>query len=352
MKNKIFKFLFASLTATALLSSCSLFSQKSDEPGIEISEHELILEPSNSHEFTFANAGDNISLKSSDENIVQVLSNNKIKGLKEGRATITVKNLSNNTEDTCKVAVRYNQVESLYSLGVATIAHKGYHVEAIENTYDAFVEAGRRNFYGIETDIHITFDGHWICNHDNKVKGMSKNISECTLEEILEVNLSENPEKKVQVCQFEDYINVCSAYNKHPIIEIKEATNRDKLENVIDILVKANVLDNVVFISKLGEPLGTLYNIKVQQSYKYDLQMLTESFGWQYVSEFINVSSQYEAIDSDMINSCKSIGQYVAAWTVNDIETATSLINLGVKYITTDLYECAEQFVDKNLFGI
>ena len=271
---------------------------------------------------------------------------------RKGRATLTVTNLDNNTEDKCNVAVRYSSVESTYSLGVATIAHKGHHVEAIENTYEAFAEAGKRNFYGIETDIHLTSDGHWICNHDNKVKGMSKNISECTLNEILEVNLSENPEKIVRVCQFEDYINLCHAYNKHPVIEIKESTNKNQLEDIINILSEVGVVNEAIFISKLAAPLGTLYNIKEEKSYKYDIQMLTEGYGWQYVSEFINVSSQYEAINKEMIDSCAECGQYVAAWTVNDLDVATSLIDLGIKYLTTDVFECSDQCIDKNLFGI
>ena len=344
------KIYFKLILLSSFLFGCASKNNKIDS--VQLNEHELILEPATSHDFILTNASVKTILVSSDESIVQVLSNKTIKALKEGRATITAKDLDTKKEDQCKVVVRYKTIDPLNSLGVATIAHKGYHVEAIENTYEAFVEAGRRNFYGIETDIHQTKDGYWICNHDNKVKGMSKNVSECTLDEIMEVNLSENPEKIVKICKFEEYINACYTYNKHPIVELKEIANRQKLEDVVSILSSFSVLDEVIFISKLGDVLGTLYNIKVENSYKYDLQMLTEGTGWQYVPEMLNVSSQYEAITKSMVESCVAGEQYVAAWTVNDFETANSLIGFGVKYITTDLYECAERFVDKTLFGI
>ena len=57
-----------------------------------------------------------------------------------------------------------------YGVNIPMIAHKGYHVKEVENTYDAFVEAGKRSFYGIETDIYMTKDSYWICNHDNNIK--------------------------------------------------------------------------------------------------------------------------------------------------------------------------------------
>ena len=332
-----------------LLCACS--SSKNSK--VELSEHQLVLEPFQSHRFEVKlNSKKPTLVNAENEDILQVDDETfTVTGLREGRTTFNVFQKPSYL-DSCDVAVRYPHIAPTNPINVATIAHKGYHVTAIENTFEAFSEAGRRNFFGIETDIHKTSDDKWVCNHDNKVKGMDKNISECTLKEIMAVNLSDDPNKVVKVCAFEDYLDICSAYNKHPFIEFKESTTQDYIEAVIEILTFHHVLDEVVFISKLGDVLGTLLNLKSQHEYKYDLQMLVEGNGWANVSELLNVSSQYEAINSSMVESCNSIGQYVAAWTVNDRDTANSLINLGVKYITTDVFECADEFVENSLFGI
>ena len=332
-----------------LVCSCSLFGNTK----VELSEHQLVLEPGQSHVFTIKkNDNKDTLIGASNPEIISVDAKNlTITAKKEGRTTFSVLQKPAN-RDECEVVVRYNHIDPVEPLNVATIAHKGYHVDAIENTAEAFSEAGRRNFFGIETDIHRTLDNKWICNHDNKVKGMNKNISECTFDEIMEVNLSDNPNDIIHVCTLEDYLDICSAYNKHPVIEVKESTSKQYLEEVIAILKGRRVLDGVIFISKLGDVLGSLLNIKNEHAYKYDLQMLTEGNGWQYVSEFLNVSSQYDAITSEMVESCNSIGQYVAAWTVNDREEANALIELGVKFITTDILECDYQYIDHNLFGI
>ena len=46
------------------------------------------------------------------------------------------------------------------------IAHRGLSGLEKENTNSAFVAAGNRSYYGIETDIHRTKDGHFVINHD------------------------------------------------------------------------------------------------------------------------------------------------------------------------------------------
>jgi len=329
-----------------LLISCSLGAK------IKLDKNNLVLKPGESYKFNIKNASDSLNLSYSIAGIININSENaSITALKEGRTKFIATEEADNTDE-CEIVVRYDRIRPIDPLNIATIAHKGYHVDEIENTLGAFSAAGQRNFYGIETDIYLTKDNHWICNHDPKIKGMTKNISESTLNEILEINLSDNESRIVRVCQFEDYINVCSAYNKHPVIEFKEDVNTTHLEELLSILKTYNVVNECIFISKVSSVLGTMYNLKEKYHYQYDLQMLTEGSGWQYVPEIINVSSQYDGINQSMIEDCKSVGQYVAAWTVNDRETAENLIRLGVKFITTDIFECTDQFVENELFGI
>ena len=340
---------FCLVILSSLLCSCSLFNKAN----VELNEHQLVLEPGQSYTFEIKkNDSQLLMFGDYDDKIISLDKENyTITGLKEGRTVLTALQ-GKTSSDKCDVAVRYPHIAPTNPLNIATIAHKGYHINAIENTYEAFSEAGKRNFFGIETDIHKTIDNKWVCNHDNKVKGMSKNISECTLEEILAVNLSDDPNKVVNVCTFEDYLDICSAYNKHPVIEFKESTNNIFINDVIKILKEHEVLDEVIFISKLGDVLGSLLNLKEEYNSKFDLQMLVEGNGWTHVSEYLNVSSQYEVITREMVQDCNLNGQYVAAWTVNDRDVANSLIDLGVKYITTDIFECTDQFVDNSLFGI
>ena len=48
------------------------------------------------------------------------------------------------------------------------VAHKGCSALERENTAAAFVAAGNRSYFGIETDVHRTGDGRYICIHDER----------------------------------------------------------------------------------------------------------------------------------------------------------------------------------------
>ena len=47
------------------------------------------------------------------------------------------------------------------------VAHRGCSYLERENTASAFVAAGNRSYFGIETDVHRTADGRYICIHDD-----------------------------------------------------------------------------------------------------------------------------------------------------------------------------------------
>ena len=56
--------------------------------------------------------------------------------------------------------IKFNKLEA------KVVAHRGLSGIERENTAAAFVAAGNRSYYGIETDIWRTADGHFLCCHD------------------------------------------------------------------------------------------------------------------------------------------------------------------------------------------
>ena len=56
------------------------------------------------------------------------------------------------------------------------IAHRGLSGLERENTYPAFIAAGNRSYFGIETDIHKTADGEFVVIHDETTERVSGGI--------------------------------------------------------------------------------------------------------------------------------------------------------------------------------
>ena len=234
-----------------------------------------------------------------------------------------------------------------YGVDIPMIAHKGYHVIEVENTYDAFVEAGKRSFYGIETDIYLTKDSYWICNHDTVVKGMSKSIMDSTYEEIMQVDLSMNPDKVVHVCTFQEYLSVCKKYKKHPYIELKMTPSKQILDNLLYYIDQQEMMDECVFISFGQMVLNMVRELCVTYDYHPGIELLTE--GKNYTNAYnddMSVSSYYLDLTKAIVDDFHDKGLTVSAWTVNDVNSINRLIEMGVDYVTSDIIDCDSKYVN------
>lgn len=76
---------------------------------------------------------------------------------------------------------------SIDSKNVQIIAHRGVSGLEMENTAAAFVAAGNRSYFGIETDVHVTKDRKIAVIHDDntlRVSGIDRIVEETTLDEL------------------------------------------------------------------------------------------------------------------------------------------------------------------------
>ena len=96
-----------------------------------------------------------------------------------------------------KVAELYNEAQRVIAPvpnpSAKIIAHKGYHPGEIpENSLAALKEAQKLDVYGSEFDVYRTADGKVVVYHDRtlSVNGVSKNVFDCTYEELQTVRLS------------------------------------------------------------------------------------------------------------------------------------------------------------------
>lgn len=101
----------------------------------------------------------------------------------------------------------------LAGTGIKLIAHRGYSDAYTENTLTAFRHAAEQpEYYGIETDVHVTSDGYLICNHDDEVHfadGTDMTIAENTLEKLRSKPVKSKFGADERVALFEEYLDAC-----------------------------------------------------------------------------------------------------------------------------------------------
>ena len=139
------------------------------------------------------------------------------------------------------------------------IAHRGKHDKYFENTLNAFKSATRGDYFGIETDIHLTKDNYWVVHHDPDFlsNGQKYVIAELTKDEVIKLPLdNDQNDKEAYIPLFEDYLKICKESGKRPIIEFKPKNPKMKyIKQVVKFVEESFGISNVTFIAFYPWPL-------------------------------------------------------------------------------------------------
>ncbi len=226
------------------------------------------------------------------------------------------------------------------------IAHRGLSGLEKENTNSAFVAAGNRSYYGIETDIHKTKDGHFVINHDGDFKRVAEEdivIENSTLEEIQNITLLDADNTKdradLRPTILQNYLKICKKYEKHSILELKSDFTDEDIAKIIDIINTYDYIDNVTFISFNYENLLKVRKILPNQSCQYLFWKLTDEEIARLVKDKMDADVWCVELTEEQIANAHKAGLKVNCWTVNEKENGEKLANWGIDFITSNILE-------------
>ena len=231
--------------------------------------------------------------------------------------------------------------------GMKIIAHRGAPSLAAENTVAAFTSAGVRDYFGIESDVRVTKDGHFVMIHDDttaRVAHQALPVEQSTLAELRRLQLyglDGRPSAELCIPTLDEYIAVCRAYGKVAVTELKKPLSDADLSRIRDAFLRADYLDKTVFISFFYDNLMRM-------------RLLDETVSLQYLclippkrEELVALLSAvragadlyYPTVDQALVEACHEAGLAVNAWTVDREEDALRLRDMGVDMLTTNLLE-------------
>ena len=148
-----------------------------------------------------------------------------------------------------------NDTVKLHAQNVRMIAHRGLSGIERENTNAAFVAAGNRSYYGIETDIHCTIDGHFVIYHDDntfRLTDVDWNVEEHTLEELRSLMLKDLDDCKrtdLVLPTLDEYIRICKKYGKISVLELKNHFECADIQRIVEIIQNEGWINQTIFIS-------------------------------------------------------------------------------------------------------
>ena len=231
---------------------------------------------------------------------------------------------------------------------VHMIAHRGLSGLETENTCAAFVAAGNRSYFGVETDVHLTLDGQFIIIHDNDTArvGLDKvEIEHTTFDTLRQIQLldvnGEKDRSDLRLPSLQEYIRICKKYQKYCVLEIKGEFPVEALERMVDLIQKDEWLDHVIFIAFDLENLIQLRKMLPDQPMQY-LVSIDQEWDWiteQLLAYRLDVDAYYKMFTEERIRMLHEKGIKVNAWTVDKLENAQQLADWGIDYITSNIIE-------------
>lgn len=229
--------------------------------------------------------------------------------------------------------------------GVRMIAHRGVSGLERENTNAAFVAAGNRSYYGVETDVHRTADGKFIVIHDDttdRVAGISCTVEETdfdTLRALRVTDLDGNPRGDLMFPSLVEYINICKKYDKEAVLELKNHFEPKDIEEIISIIREIGWLERTIFISFDLPNMLCIREKLPQQRAQYLVSVFGDDLIDILTKNHLDLDIKYSAISAEQVKACHDNGIVVNVWTVNEYEDGKRLAEYGVDFITTNILE-------------
>lgn len=226
------------------------------------------------------------------------------------------------------------------------IAHRGLSGIEPENTCAAFIAAGNRSYYGIETDIHRTADGQFAVVHDKdlcRVAGIDLSVEDNDLSSLQQVVLYDKQGKvdrrDLRVPSLQDYLEICKTYGKQCVLELKSEFTAMEIEKIVEILKAKDWLQNTTFISFSYENLRKIRALLPQQSLQFLTDKIDETTVARLVADRMDLDIRAKALTKEWVKKLHKNRLKVNCWTVDDPKTAEKLSAWGVDYITSNILE-------------
>ncbi len=237
------------------------------------------------------------------------------------------------------------------------VAHRGASGLEPENSIPAFVAAGNRSYFGIETDVHVTADGRFVCIHDEmtgRVAGDDINVEtssyhlvrkivlddQCELEKKTGVKIGkEKGREDLLIPRLEDYINICKKYEKTAVLEVKNKMEAGDLKRLVEEIRALGYLEHVIFISFSLDNMIQLRKMLPGQKLQYLTTKYNEEIHRALTKYKLDWDAWYPAVTKEIIDRLHREGIVINTWTVDNWEDAEKLAAWGVDFITSNMLE-------------
>ena len=227
------------------------------------------------------------------------------------------------------------------------VAHRGVSGIECENTNAAFIAAGNRSYFGIETDVHVTADHQFVVFHDDntkRVSGQDYVIEESLYVDLLSIPLYDKEEgvfrSDLHIPDLMDYIHICKRYDKVAVLELKNRIPTEDIAQIVKKIGDADFLDKTIFISFDWQNLADIKEMRPEQKVQFLLSEQCDDFLIdKLAANGMDLDIYYERVTKELVDKLHAKNIEINCWTADHAEDAERLAEYGVDYITSNILE-------------
>ncbi len=228
------------------------------------------------------------------------------------------------------------------------VAHRGLSGLELENTASAFVAAGNRSYFGIETDVHRTADGKFVVIHDDSTQRVGLDwmkVEKTTFETLRSLRLVDTDGKRgrADLCipSLEEYIQICHKYGKVSVLELKNHFEDEDIDKIIEIIRAEDHLEDTIFISFDLPNLIYLRSVLPEQPAQYLVGSFTQEVmdALKTYSLDLDIYFGSVTVTKELVDTLHANGIKINVWTVDKLEDAQRMVEYGVDFITSNIIE-------------
>ncbi|WP_312968151.1 glycerophosphodiester phosphodiesterase [Acinetobacter gerneri] len=225
------------------------------------------------------------------------------------------------------------------------IGHRGARGEAPENTLGGFQYIHDLGIRAVEFDVRLLKDQELIIMHDDnfiRTTGIDQNIYQCASNELDAYNQAAiwMDWKHIEITpKLSQALKIMQDF-QHLEVEVKAVKTEQDAEALTTVLEKAlkGFEENAVITSfdlKIHQALQ-----KQQSKFKRGL-LIEDDIGLKSIDQALaleccQIGWMNQLASDEMIHATQKAGLNVSVWTVNDVERAKHLRELGVQGLITD----------------
>ncbi len=159
---------------------------------------------------------------------------------------------------------------------IASVNHRGYHVNAPENSLSAYIQSYEQGYNAVECDIQFTADGVPVLLHNETINAVARNsdgsaitnmipIESLTYEQVLGYDFGivcGDAYRGLKITRLDVFLAWCKAYGIHPYLEMKGETvdTQEEADLLIAMVDSYGLRGKVTWISFTTDALEFIMN--------------------------------------------------------------------------------------------